>query len=174
MATEPDYKLGHDDVLMVDFGCVYQRCFSDTGTTLAMGELPASLMRRFEAVRDSVAAGAAEVRPGTKCSSVRGAMWQTLEDLELTVSYAHGHGVGLEVRDYPTIVADNGLRIQDDCIDLPSDMPLEENMVFNLEASMFLPGVGSFQMERSLVVTADGYRGLVAQERSRPFTPGQF
>ncbi len=171
MATEPNYELAHDDVMMVDFGCIYQRCFSDTGTTLAMGELSAPLMRRFEAVRESVAAGAAAARPGASASSVREAMWEALQELGLTASYPHGHGVGLEVRDYPTIVPDNGLRIQDDCIDVPSDVPMEENMVFNLESSMFLPGVGSLQMERSFIVTADGCRDLVPQERSQPVHP---
>ncbi len=173
MATEPDYKLTDDDVMMVDFGCIYQRCFSDTGTTLAMRQLPEPLMRRFEAVRESVAAGAAVVRPGAKSSQITEAMYATLRERELTSSYPHGHGVGLEVRDYPTIVPDNGLRIRDDCIDVPSDLPMEEGMVFNLEASMFLPGVGSLQMERSFIVTADGYRDLVPQDRSRPFLPGQ-
>jgi Xaa-Pro dipeptidase len=171
MATEPDYALGEDDVMMVDFGCIYRRCFSDTGTTLALKELSDPLMRRFEAVRDSVAAGVDQMRPGVRCSAVRGAMWQVLEELGLTASYPHGHGVGIDVRDYPTVVADNGLRVSDDCIDVASDMPLEENMVLNLEASMFLPGVGSLQMERSLVVTADGCRDLVPQDRSRPFIP---
>ena len=174
MATEPDYQLVENDVMMVDFGCIYQRCFSDTGTTLAMGELSAPLMRRFDSVRESVTAGAAEVRPGVKASSVREAMWRTLQELGFTASYPHGHGVGLEVRNYPTIVPDNGLRIQDECIDVSSDVPMEENMVFNLESSMFLPGVGSLQMERSFIVTADGCRDLVAQERSQPFLPGQF
>ena len=68
-------------------------------------------------------------------------------------------------------MADNGLRVSDDCVDVASDMPLEENMVLNLEASMFLPGVGSLQMERSLVITPDGCRDLVPQDRSRPFIP---
>lgn len=40
-------------------------------------------------------------------------MWRTLHKLGFTASYPHGHGVDLEVRDYPTIVPDNGLRIQD-------------------------------------------------------------
>ena len=172
MATEPDYALGEDDVMMVDFGCIYRRCFSDTGTTFALKELSDPLMRRFEAVRDSVAAGVDAMQPGVRCSAVRGAMWQVLEELELTASYPHGHGVGLDVRDYPTVVADNGLRVSDDCVDVASDMPLEENMVLNLEASMFLPGVGSLQMERSLAVTADGCRDLVPQDRSCPFIPG--
>ena len=111
------------------------------------------------------------MKPGVRCSAVTGAMFQILEELELTASYPHGHGVGLDVRDYPTVVADNGLRVSDDCVDVASDMPLEESMVLNLEASMFLPGVGSLQMERSLVITPDGCRDLVPQDRSRPFIP---
>jgi len=172
MATEPEYKLANNDVMMVDFGCIYQRCFSDTGTTLAMGNISEPLMRRFEAVRESVSAGAGQVRPGIKCSKVREAMWDRLESLGYTASHPHGHGVGLEVRDYPTIVPDNGMRISDECIDIASDVPIEENMVFNLESSMFLPGVGSLQMERSFVVTENGCRDLVHQERSHPFQPG--
>lgn len=50
---------------------------------------------------------------------------------------------------------------------------MEENRVFDLESSMFLPGIGFLQMERSFIVTADGCRDLVAQERSQPFMPGQ-
>ena len=64
------------------------------------------------------------------------------------------------------------MRISDECIDIASDVPIEENMVFNLESSMFLPGVGSLQMERSFVVTENGCRDLVHQERSHPFQPG--
>ena len=36
MATEPVYKFTAEDVMMVDFGCIYNRCYSDTGTTLAL------------------------------------------------------------------------------------------------------------------------------------------
>ena len=33
MTTETNYQLAEDDVLYVDFGCIYQYCFSDSGTT---------------------------------------------------------------------------------------------------------------------------------------------
>ena len=108
-------------------------------------------------------------RPGVKSSSVCGAMWQTLNQRGFTASNPHGHGIGLELRDYPTIVADNGLRIRDDCVDVPSDLALKKNMVFNLEASMFMPGVASLQVEYSFVATDDGCRFLVPQNRRQPF-----
>ncbi len=171
MATEPNYRLADDDVLYVDFGCIYQRYFSDSGTTLAMQEPSPTLRARHTALRACMAAGVQALRPGAKASAVQTAMWQTLNDHGITASFPHGHGLGLEVRDYPILVADNGLRISDDCVDTPSDLPLEADMVLNLEAAIFMPGAGSLHIERSFVVTPDGNRPLVPQDRSQPVQP---
>ena len=168
MTTETNYQLAEDDVLYVDYGCIYRYCFSDSGTTLAMRELPADLSNRFEALRACMDAGEAELRPGAKASTAADAMVQALHDRGITASFPHGHGVGLEVRDYPVIVPDNGLRVMDDCVDLPSDLILEADMVLNLEAPLFMPGVGSLHIEQSFVVTQQGSRPLVAQQRQRP------
>ena len=98
-------------------------------------------------------------------------MWDVLRSNGIEVSFPHGHGLGVELRDYPILVADNGLRITDDCVDVPSDLPLEEGMVINLEAGVFMPGIASLHIEQSFVVTSDGSRLLVPQDRSRPFIP---
>jgi Xaa-Pro aminopeptidase len=172
IATEPDYRLADNDVLFVDFGCIYRRYFSDTGTTLATGALSPTMLERHAALRACMAAGMQTVKPGVKASAVRGAMWQTLNAHGITAAFPHGHGLGLEVRDYPILVAGNGLRLRDDCVDVPSDLPLEVDMVFNLEAAVFMPGLGSPHIERSFVVTPDGCRPLTPQDRSQPVQPG--
>ena len=46
LATEPNYILTDDDILYVDFGCIYEGCFSDSGTTLTMREPSATLIDR--------------------------------------------------------------------------------------------------------------------------------
>ncbi len=171
IAAEPDYILNENDVLFVDFGCIYKHYFSDTGTTLAMRELSGDLLARRTALFDSMTTAAQTLCPGVKSSTVRDVMWETLEANGITAVFPHGHGFGLEVRDYPIIVADNGLRIRDDCIDVPSDLPLEENMVINLEAAVFMPGIGSVHIEQSFVVTSTGSRPLVSQDRSQAVTP---
>lgn len=51
---------------------------------------------------------------------------------------ASKYAIGLDVRDYSILVAANGRRIQDDCVDVSSDLPPEEGMVINLEASLLL------------------------------------
>lgn len=171
VATEPNYPLADEDVLFVDWGCNYRRYYSDTGTTLAVSDIAPVLLERHAALRACLAAGMQTIGPGVKASAVRGAMQQTLEAHGITASNPHGHGVGLEIRDYPIIVADNGLRLRDDCIDVPSDLPLEVDMVFNLESAIFMPGIGSPHIEKSFVVTAQGCRPLAAQDRSGPVRP---
>ena len=171
LATEPDYILTDDDILYVDFGCIYEGCFSDSGTTLTMREPSETLIARHRALRECVEAGVEEMTPGAKASTAQAAMWETLSTHGITASSPHGHGLGLEVRDYPIIVADNGQRIHDDCVDLPSDLPLETNMVLNLEAMISMPGVGSLHIEQSFLVTPDGSRPLVPQDRRRPVLP---
>ncbi|MSP14054.1 MAG: aminopeptidase P family protein [Chloroflexi bacterium] len=168
MASEVTHVLSASDVMWVDFGCIYRHYFSDSGTTLAMHDLPPALMERRDALRNCVLAGAEIIQPGVKSSAVQGGMWQTLEARGITTSFPHGHGMGLDLRDYPILVADNRLRIRDDCVDVPSDLPLEQNMVINLEASLFMPGVASLHVEQSFLVTANGCRSLVVQDRSRP------
>ena len=173
MTTETGYQLAEDDVLYVDYGCIYRYCFSDSGTTLAMRELPPELSERFAALRACMDAGEEAMRPGARASNVADAMVDALHDRGITASFPHGHGVGLEVRDYPVLVPDNGLRVKDDCVDLPSDLTLEADMVLNLEAPLFMPGVGSLHIEQSYVVTPQGSRPLVDQERRQPVVIGQ-
>lgn len=171
MATETNYQFAEDDLLYVDWGCIYQHYFSDTGTTLALREPEAHLEARHAALRACMAAGSEALRPGARASAAQGAMLQTLNDNGITITFPHGHGLGLEVRDYPILVADNRLRIKDDCVDVASDLPLEADMVLNLEAMVSLAGIASLHIEQSFVVTPDGSRPLVPQDRSGPLLP---
>ena len=174
LATEPNYILTDDDILYVDFGCIYEGCFSDSGTTLTMREPSATLSKRHIALQECVEAGVEKMTPDAKASAVQAAMWETLNAHGITASSPHGHGLGLEVRDYPIIVADNGQRVHDDCVDLPSDLPLEVDMVLNLEAMISMPGIGSLHIEKSFIVTPNGSRPLIPQDRTRPVQPDSF
>ncbi len=173
IAGEPAYPLVEDEVMFVDFGCLAGRYFSDTGMTFALRPLAPPLAARHAALREAMAAGMAAVKPGVAGSVVHAAMWSALTERGLTAINPHGHGLGLEIRDYPIIVADAGRRLKDDCIDVPADLPLEVDMVFNLESALFMPGVGATHIERTFVVAADGARPITAQDRSGPIIAGE-
>ena len=170
IATEPAHQLADGAVMYVDFGCRWRSCYSDSGLTLALGPLPAELQRRYDALRACIDAGVAMLRPGRRASQAHGAMQRVIDGSEIRVAAPHGHGLGLEVRDYPVIVADNGLHLRDDCIDIPADLPLETNMVVNLEASSFLAGEASLHIEETFLITAGGPEAL-SPRRATPFRP---
>lgn len=172
LATRVDYVFAAGDYLYVDHGCIYQGYFSDTGFTLVVGDAGRDMLDQYRALVDCHARAVELVRPGVKSSVLADAMQEVLVGAGFSGTFPHGHGLGLEVRDYPIIVPNNGLRIQDGCMDLPSDLPLEEDMVINLEASINLFGSGSTHLEQSLLVTPDGCRPLVSHDRSRPFIVG--
>lgn len=167
ICTEPDFILGDSPVEYVDWGCVYRNCCSDTGTTLAMRSLSAVMQRRFEMLRACMDTGLKAMKPGVRSSVVQSAMQEVVSMAGLEM-YPHGHGIGLEVRDYPILAPDNGLRIKDDCVDEPSDLLLECDMVLNIEAPLFMAGAGSLHLEQSVVITPDGYRPLTPQQRDKP------
>jgi Xaa-Pro aminopeptidase len=152
----------------VDWGCLLDGWFSDTGSTLVVGDAPDAALRAHEAMRDAVAAGEALLGPGVRGSEIQQAMQDALAAQGIRESFPHGHGVGLDVRDYPILVPAPGRVIRDDCVDRPADLPLEAGMVLNLEAPVFAIGAWSAHCERSFVVTADGSRPLAAQDRQAP------
>ena len=174
MFTEADYILRDDDVLFADFGCIYRHYFSDSGTTLALQELPDALMERFTTVRSCIAAGAAAAKVGARASEAHHAMIQALQDCGLEASSPHGHGVGLEVRDYPIVVANNGLYIKDECLETSSDLQMESDMMINLEANIYVPGVASVHTEQSFLVAQAGAEPLLTQEREHPIQAGRI
>jgi len=171
ISMSADFTLNGDDVLYVDFGCKYEEYFSDTGLTLAIAPLSTPLERRYAALQDSLSAGMREMKPGAKASAIHQAMADAFASHGFAHCFPHGHGLGLEVRDYPILVPDAGLTIQDGCVRVPADLVMEEGMVNNLEACVFVPGAGSVHMEKTYLVTADSCRPLVPQERRRPFSP---
>src|SRR4029077_9759414 len=153
ICTEPDYKFRAQDVLFIDYGCIFSSYFSDTGTTLVFSDLRPELAKRYDALQSCFKAGAEAMRPGVKASAVQKAMSDALKEHGVTNSFPHGHGLGLEVRDYPILVPSNGLEIRDECIAVDSDLPMEVGMVNNLEAPLFMPMAGALQIEKTFVVT---------------------
>jgi Xaa-Pro aminopeptidase len=169
IATEVNHRLAAGETMYVDFGCIYSHYYSDSGRTLAVGEHDPHLTPTYDALLSCVQEGAKTLRPGVHASSVHAEMRRTLDEAGVSRSNPHGHGLGLEVREYPLIMADAGNRIVDDCIDVPADLTLEAGMVVNLESAYFIPARASLHVEMSFVLTEHGSRPLTGQNRSAPY-----
>ena len=167
---ETDYILTADDSLQCDFGCIYEGYYSDTGVTLAMSKAPPELLARYTDVRAAVDAAVGAIKPGVRACAVYAALDAALAGAGLSAE-GSGHGLGIEIRDYPIVAADNGQRIVDDCVDESSDIPLEEGMVLNIEIAYHVATVGTVFIEQTFVVTADSCRLLIDQDRRCPMQP---
>jgi Xaa-Pro dipeptidase len=172
LSTSTTYPLEAGAVLCLDYGCVYGRYFSDAGITIALDDPAPELAARYAALRECIVeVGVGAMRPGVRGSAVHHAMVDHLAARGISAVFPHGHGLGIELRDYPILVPDAGLRIVDECIDVSADLELEPGMVINLEASVFLPGVASLEVEITTLVTETGARPFVPQERATPVRP---
>jgi Xaa-Pro aminopeptidase len=169
LATVPDYRLKDDDCFSVDFGCIYDGYYSDSAATVALKPLPVRLLRAYEALAAAIDEGVLAARVGVPASAVHAAMADVLAEAGVAGESLTGHGLGIEIRDLPVIVPANGLRVRDDLVDLPSDIPLEADMVMNLEVSYFEPGVASLEVERTVHVTEAGTVYLLPDVRRTPF-----
>ena len=172
LSSSTSYQLEPGAVLCLDYGCIYGRYFSDAGITIALDEPAPQLAARYEALRECIVeVGLGAMRPGVRASAVHHAMVDHLTPRGITAVFPHGHGLGIELRDYPILVPDAGLRIRDECVDVSADLELEAGMVINLEASVFVPGVASVEVEITTLVTEHGARPFVPQDRSAPVRP---
>ena len=167
IATQPDYTLRDGDALFVDFGCIHGGQFSDTGTTLMVGGTPDQLLSHYMALAEALAAGQEAATVGATASTVHKEMASIVQGHGLSAS-VHGHSLGLEVREYPIFRPQLRGRIVDECVDVAADLRLEAGMIFNLEAPLYLPPTGSFQIEKTFIMTDAGCLPLFEQDRSGP------
>lgn len=168
LTTQGTYVPAPDEVIFSDWCAVYRSYWADIGMSFTFGDLPAAVKEKDAALKACVTAGGRALRPGVTASEVFKAMCDTLAAGGIKDNDPQGHGIGLDVREYPIIGPDSGGRIADDCVDVPVDLPIEEKMVINLEIGHFLPGRGSIQNELSYLVHADGAELLLSYRRQPP------
>ena len=143
------------DLVLLDFGGVYNGYCVDMTRVVSLGEPDSVAVKWHEAVCESHAAALMVVKPGVKASDVDGAARAAFEDLGLGAAFVHGtgHGLGLEVHEAPRV---GKPRHSAD----PEDVQLEAGMVFTVEPGVYLPGAGGVRLEDDLAVTDGGYELL--------------
>ncbi|TAN32360.1 aminopeptidase P family protein [bacterium] len=163
IAMQVSSALKETDLCYVDFGCRRRGYFSDAGLTLAMREPRADALAAIDNLVRSLDAGSAALQAGRPASACQVEMTRALHTGSASEHCsASGHGLGVQVRDLPFVAPRTTERLRDQCVDLPADLPLEAGMVINLEASVFVAGEYSANVERSYVVRQHGAELLVS------------
>ncbi|MBI2832914.1 MAG: M24 family metallopeptidase [Acidobacteria bacterium] len=156
-ARPGDRLLEAADLVMLDFGGVYDGYCVDLTRTVALGHAPLEWQRTYAAVAEAHAAAAAAVRPGVAASDVDRAARAALEGYGLADAFGHstGHGLGIEVHEAPRLA-----RRRLDPAPAPADEILDEGMVFTIEPGVYYAHRGGIRIEDDYVVTAGGCERL--------------
>lgn len=152
------------DAVVLDFGGVYKGYCVDLTRTAFIGHPTESFLCLFDAVTDAQAAAIAVVRSGVHAGEVDAAARQVLAARELDRAFGHatGHGLGIEVHEYPRI----GRPPAD-----AEDPVLRGGMIVTIEPGVYISEVGGVRIEDDVLVGPDGADVLTDIPRGL-MTPG--
>lgn len=138
-------RIGENISVSYDFGAALAGYCSDFGRTIHMGEPTERFRTAYDAVIASQAAGAEAMRPGVRARDVDAAARQVIADAGFGEHFRHrlGHAIGKDVHEAPYL-------------DVVDSTPLEANMTFTIEPSVFITGEFGARVEDVYVVTEGG------------------
>lgn len=148
-------RIAAGELVTFDFGTRYAGYHSDETVTVAVGEVSPRLREIFETVLRAHDLAIEQVRPGMALKDIDATARRHIDEGGYGKYFGHGlgHGVGLEVHEYPTVSP-------------RSDAVAEEGMVITIEPGIYIPEVGGVRIEDMVEVTAEGCRLLTRIPKS--------
>ncbi|MCY0869972.1 MAG: M24 family metallopeptidase, partial [Firmicutes bacterium] len=142
------------ELVVLDYGASVEGYAADTTRTLAWGEPPAPARQVYELVRQAQAAAVAACAPGKTAHEIDRAAREVITAAGHGQHFTHrtGHGLGLDVHEFPSIVAGN-------------DLALVPGMVFTVEPGVYIPQQLGVRIEDDVVIEANGARALTGFTR---------
>lgn len=138
-------RLKKGDFLVIDYGCVCEGYHSDETCTFGIGGISAEQARVYEIVKGAHDRALSAVKAGVPCKQVDSAARSYIEEHGYGPFFSHGtgHGVGLEVHEFPRISCQ-------------ADAVLQAGMVVTIEPGIYIPGLFGVRIESLAVVRENG------------------
>ncbi len=137
------------DLVLMDFGTVYQGYHSDLTRTIVLGEPDALQEERYKLVLKAQEAVLQEIQPGMRACEADALARNIIAEAGYGKNFGHslGHGVGLEIHESPSLS--------------PRDATiLEPGMVLTVEPGIYISGWGGIRIEDMVVITPGGCERL--------------
>ena len=143
------------DLVVLDFGGVYDSYCVDLTRTVAVGTAAPRVRTVYDAVRRAHDNAIAAVAPGRSRFDIDAAARDTLAAAGLGEAFGHGtgHGLGIEVHEEPRV---SRRRPDVDAI----GESVAPGMIFTIERGAYLPGWGGVRIEDDVLVTETGVEVL--------------
>jgi Xaa-Pro aminopeptidase len=141
-----DRKLEDGDLVIIDLGVRYKNYCSDISRTRTVGSPSSKQEKLFQTVLNAQQKAIEIIRPGVKASEIDEAARELIKKEGYGDFFVHsfGHGVGIEVHEYPSISSN-------------SKDVIETGMVLTAEPGVYIPNFGGCRIEDMVLVREDGY-----------------
>jgi Xaa-Pro aminopeptidase len=149
-----DTKLTKGDYLWFDIGCTKDGYRSDIGRVVAFGQPDPRLVLLQSAITAGQDRAIELMKPGAVAKDIFNAAVERVRESGIPHYKRHhvGHGIGVEYYDLPIITPN-------------TDIPLEANMIFEIETPYYEFGFGGAFIEDTVVVGQNGSRIITKLQR---------
>lgn len=146
-----DKLIADGELVTIDFGTRCSGYHSDETVTLAVGSVNGNLRQIFDIVLEAHDLALAAIKPGVRICDLDAVARNLITAKGYGDFFGHGlgHGVGLDVHEYPALSSRN-------------EAGLATGMVITIEPGIYIPDVGGARIEDTVVVTAAGYECLTS------------
>lgn len=138
-------EINMNDLLTLDFGCVYNGYCSDMTRTIVVGKADEEQKKIYDIVLKAQLEALVHIKAGVLGKDVDKVARDIISNAGYKDNFGHGlgHGVGLAIHEKPTLSP-------------MGDRVLEKNMVVTDEPGIYIPGFGGVRIEDLVVVGEDG------------------
>ncbi len=142
-------KIKKGELVVFDFGTVYEQYNSDCTRTFIVGKPTSKQKEIYQITLEAQLAAVDAVKPGISCKEVDSIARNIITKAGYGKYFGHGlgHGVGMEIHEAPRL-AQSGTYI------------LKPGMVVTVEPGIYLENIGGVRIEDLIVVTETGHRIL--------------
>lgn len=137
------------DLVILDFGCIYNGYCSDTSRTVFIGEPTEEQRKVYEIVLEANSKAEEATKEGIKAEDLDKIARGVIEDAGYGKYFINrtGHGIGVEIHEEPYIKDGN-------------KEVLKTGMAFSIEPGIYIPGKFGMRVEDIVVVDGNGAKIL--------------
>ncbi len=152
-AVPTDKKVELGDVITIDMGCKYQGYCSDMTRTIFVGYIPEQVKDVYDLVLKNQLQTEEELKEGANVKTLTKMVQGSFELNGYNLIHSLGHGVGLEIHEYPYLSSKN-------------DFTLKDKMVVTNEPGIYIPDRFGVRIEDTVLITKNGCIKLTKSDKN--------
>lgn len=142
-ATATNKKLKKGELVVIDFGCVYDGYHCDITRTIHIGKAKSDARKIYQIVFDAQTKAIEGAKSGTKASDLDAIARNYIKQKGYAMFFDHslGHGIGTEIHTLPRISP-------------RSNYILQNGNVITIEPGIYIPGFGGVRIEDDILINS--------------------